>query len=130
MKKNNLQEHHEETFGKDESYETFVNGVKSMADGIIKLSLQAVQIYTSIVNRIISDTTATQHEVEYLMDFMLSLCQIEEFTNLFKKLCRGIYSRFPDTVSCYAEFYFEEYYDNFENIKIDENFLRENKFIS
>lgn len=65
MKKNNLQEHHEETFGKDESYETFVNGVKSMADGIIKLSLQAVQIYTSIVNRIISDTTATQHEVEY-----------------------------------------------------------------
>ena len=126
----NIKNHHEETFGKDESYETFVNGVKSMADGIMKLSLQAVQIYTPIVNRIISDTTATHHEVEYLMDFMLSLCQTEEFTNLFKKLCRGIYSRFPDTVSCYAEFYFEEYYDNFEKIKIDENFLRENKFIS
>ena len=125
----NIKNHHEETFGKDESYETFVNGVKSMADGIMKLSLQAVQIYTPIVNRIISDTTATQHEVEYLMDFMLSLCQTEEFTNLFKKLCRGIYSRFPDTVSCYAEFYFEEYYDNFEKLDIDEKFLRDNNFI-
>ena len=84
MKKNNLQEHHEETFGKDESYETFVNEIKSMAEGIMQLSLQAVQIYTPIVNRIISDTSATQHEVEYLMDFMLSLCYTEEFTNLFK----------------------------------------------
>ncbi len=50
MKKNNLQEHHEETFGKDESYETFVNEIKSMAEGIMQLSLQAVQIYTPIVN--------------------------------------------------------------------------------
>lgn len=84
MKKNNLQEHHEESFGKDESYETFVNEIKSMAEGIMQLSLQAVQIYTPIVNRIISDTSATQHEVEYLMDFMLSLCYTKEFTNLFK----------------------------------------------
>lgn len=84
MKKNDLQEHHEETFGKDESYETFVNEIKSMAEGIMQLSLQAVQIYTPIVNRIISDTSATQHEVEYLMDFMLSLCYTKEFTNLFK----------------------------------------------
>ena len=83
----------EETFGKDESYETFVNEIKSMAEGIMQLSLQAVQIYTPIVNRIISDTSATQHEVEYLMDYMLSLCHTEEFTNLFKKLCR---ESFPD----------------------------------
>lgn len=109
MKKNNLQEHHEEIFGKDECYETFVNEIKSIAEGIMQLSLQAVQIYTPIVNRIISDTSATQHEVEYLMDFMLSLCYTEEFTNLFKKLCRGIFYRFPDTVYCYAKYYFEEY---------------------
>lgn len=80
-----------------------------MAEGIMQLSLQAVQIYTPIVNRIISDTIATQHEVEYLMDYMLSLCHTEEFTNLFKKLCRGIFPRFPDTVYCYAKYYFEEY---------------------
>lgn len=83
--KKNLKEHHEETFGKDKSYETFVNEIKSMAEGILQLSLQAVQIYTPIVNRIISDISATQQEVEYLMDFMLSLCHTEEFTNLFKK---------------------------------------------
>lgn len=35
MKKNNLQEHHEETFEKDESYETSVNEIKSMAEGIM-----------------------------------------------------------------------------------------------
>ena len=70
MKKDNLQEHNEETFGKDESYETFVNEIKSMAEGIMQLSLQVVQIYTPIVNRIISDTSATQHEVEYLMDYI------------------------------------------------------------
>lgn len=34
--KKNLKEHHEETFEKDESYETFVNEIKSMAEGIIK----------------------------------------------------------------------------------------------
>lgn len=72
MKKNNLQEHHEKTFGKDESYDTFVKEIKSIAEGIMQLSLQAVQIYTPTVNRIISDTSATQHEVEYLMDYMLS----------------------------------------------------------
>lgn len=33
--KKNLKEHHEETFEKDESYETFVNGIKSMAEGIM-----------------------------------------------------------------------------------------------
>ncbi len=128
--KKNLKEHHEESFCKDESYETFVNEIKSMAEGIMQLSLQAVQIYTPIVNRIISDTSATQHEVEYLMGFMLSLCHTEEFANLFKKLCRGIFSRFPDTVFCYAKYYFEKYEDNFENLKIDEKFLRENNFIS
>ena len=125
----NTKNHHEETFGKDESYETFVNEIKSMAEGIMQLSLQAVQIYTPIVNRIISDTSATQHEVEYLMDFMPSLCQTEDFTNLFKKLCRGIYTRFPDTVYCYANYYFEEYDDNFEKLDIDEKFLRDNNFI-
>ena len=125
----NTKNHHEETFGKDESYETFVNRVKSMADGIMKLSLQTVKIYSPIVNRIISDTSTTQHEVEYLMDLMLSLCQTEDFTNLFKKLCRGIYTRFPDTVYCYAKYYFEEYDDNFEKLDIDEKFLRDNNFI-
>lgn len=100
-----------------------------MAEGIMQLSLQAVQIYTPIVNRIISDTSATQHEVEYLMDFMLSLCHTVEFTNLFKKLCRGIFSRFPDTVYCYAKYYFEEYEDDFESLVINEKFLRDNKFI-
>lgn len=100
-----------------------------MAEGIMQLSLQAVQIYTPIVNRIISDTSATQHEVEYLMDFMLSLCHTEEFTNLFKKLCRGIFSRFPDTVYCYAKYYFEEYEDDFKSLVINEKFLRDNKFI-
>lgn len=127
--KKNLKEHHEETFGNDESYDTFVNEIKSMAEGIMQLSLQAVQIYTPIINRIISDTSATQHEVEYLMDFMLSLCYTEEFTNLFKKLCRGIFSRFPDTVYCYAKYNFEEYEDDSESLDISEKFLRENKFI-
>ena len=127
--KKNLKNHHEETFGKDESYETFVNEIKSMADGIMKLSLQAVKIYSPIVNRIIYDTSSTQHEVEYLMDFMLSLCQTEEFTNLFKKLCRGLFPRFPDTVYFYAKYYFEEYDDNFEKLDIDEKFLRDNNFI-
>lgn len=103
--------------------------IKSMAEGIMQLSLQAVQIYTPIVNRIISDTSATQHEVEYLMDYMLSLCHTEEFTNLFKKLCRGIFSRFPDTVYCYAKYYFEEYEDDFESLDSNEKFLRDNKFI-
>ena len=127
--KKNLKEHHEETFEKDESYETFVNEIKPMAEGIMQLSFQAVQIYTPIVNRIISDTSASQHEVEYLMDYMLSLCHTEEFTNLFKKLCRGIFSRFPDTVYCYAKYYFEEYEDDFESLDINEKFLRDNKFI-
>lgn len=106
-----------------------LNEIKSMAEGIMQLSLQVVQIYTPTVNRIISDTSATQHEVEYLMDFMLSLCYTEEFTNLFKKLCRGIFSLFPDTVYCYAKYYFEEYEDDFESLVINEKFLRENKFI-
>lgn len=97
-----------------------------MAEGIMQLSLQAVQIYTPIVNRIISDSGV---EVEYLMDFMLSLCYTEEFTNLFKKLCRGIFSRFPDTVYCYAKYYFEEYEDDFESLDSNEKFLRDNKFI-
>ena len=38
--KKNLKEHHEESFGKDESYETFVNEIKSMAEVIMQLSLQ------------------------------------------------------------------------------------------
>ena len=56
-----------------------LNEIKSMAEGIMQLSLQAVQIYTPIVNRIISDTSDPQQEVEYLMDYMLSLCHKEEF---------------------------------------------------
>ena len=77
--------------------------IKSMAEGIMQLSLQAVQIYTPTVNRIISDTGVTQHEVEYLMDFMLFLC--------------------------YAKYYFEEYEDDYESLDSNEKFLRDNKFI-
>ena len=127
--KKNLKEHHEESFGKDESYETFVNEIKSMAEGIMQLSLQAVQIYTPIVNRIISDTSATQHEVEYLIKINGRSNNAAQLTNLFKKLCRGIFPRFPDTVYCYAKYYFEEYEDDYESLVINEKFLRDNKFI-
>ncbi len=79
--------------------------------------------------KVIFDRCATQHEVEYLMDYMLSLCHTEEFTILFKKLCRGIFPRFPDTVYCYSKYYFEEYEDDYESLVINEKFLRDNKFI-
>ena len=66
-----------------------LNEIKSMAEGIMQLSLQAVQIYTPIVNRIISDTSATQHEVEYLMDYIgkysvnLPICSTLELNDNF-----------------------------------------------
>ena len=107
---------------------------KCQKNGVIAEESRNLYIFISKVclcheNCIISDTSATQHEVEYLMDFMLSLCHTEEFTNLFKKLCRGIFPRFPDTVYCYAKYYFEEYEDDYESLVINEKFLRDNKFI-
>lgn len=91
----------------DSEYRKMVEGIEKIAYKMKDLSNIAVCQYAPIVNDIIDGKITEEDEIEYMMDRMLDFCQFDNMLELFKKLCRRIYYKYPKLVTDYILIYKE-----------------------
>lgn len=63
--------------------------------------------YTDIVNDILDGKIADEQEIACILDGMLDFYQFNEMLLLFKRVCRGLYLKYPGLVHDYILFYRE-----------------------
>lgn len=81
--------------------------ILKMAEQLKTLSNVAVLQYTDIVNDILDGKIADEQEIAFILDGMLDFCQFNEMLLLFKRVCRGLYLKYPGLVHDYILFYRE-----------------------
>ena len=92
--------------------------IKETVLQISRLNDIAYEQYKTAVDLVLSDRMTVPHEIEKLMDGMLDFCENKRFLNLYKKLCRHIYNRYPKLVGEHINLFrlqFEEKYDGNDN---------------
>ena len=97
--------------GKMDNMEQAVNDeFKKIVCMITELDELAYATYKPIVEEICA-RTASESEVEHLLDYMLDVCHDDRMLNLFKKVCRRYYSLYPEMIAseilAYKEWYEE-----------------------
>jgi len=98
---------------------TYQNAEKDMAkmniniDEIVNLiqeiSEQSYNYYKPIADNIIAKT-ASENEVEHLLDYMLDVCHDNRMLNLFKTVCRRYYNLYPEMIA-FEILTYKEMYD-------------------
>ena len=104
----------------DSEYRKMVGGIEEIAHKMKDLSNIAVCQYAPIVDDIIAGKITEEDEIEHVMDWMLDFCQFDNMLELFKKLCRGIYYKYPSLVMDYILFY-KEMWDSDNEEDLSEN---------
>lgn len=69
----------------------------------------AFSIYTDAVNSLIASKKPIEHEAERILDGLLDFCGDIRFLDLFKRLCRYIYSIYSLLVTDYLHWYILQY---------------------
>jgi hypothetical protein len=73
------------------------------------LAEQAREQYRPLVNSIIDSQTNDVNHICYTLDFMLDFCFDEQMLQLYRKLCRYLYSLDPETATDYVNAYRERW---------------------
>ena len=66
-------------------------------------------LYSEMVSDIISRKSNDRMEIERILDLLLDLCFLEDFVELFGKLCRYYWDIDPAATARYINYYREEW---------------------
>lgn len=92
---------------KDNGYDEILRGIEGFAKRIQALNQQAVELYTPLVNDLISAKCRNKKQIERALDELLSFCGYDPAVKLFRKLCR-YYAQFDRKAAAeYAKIYLE-----------------------
>lgn len=80
-----------------------------VGEKIVALQEDAYYAYRFLVDELCQNTNATENEVGLMLDYLLTFCGNEKVLDLYKKVCRTYFNRYPATISKYIEWYREEY---------------------
>ena len=89
-----------------ESMEEMIN---TIVESMKSLNRQAFSVYKPIVDEICSGRAVEEKELENVLDGLVSACLSDEMLNLFKRVCRKFYNRYPEIITDYVMFYKEMY---------------------
>ena len=82
----------------DRSDEGLVNEIESLAAEFKRINELAVRTYSDMVNDIINDRITDEASIEQVMDGLLDFGDNLECLELYRKLCRHVYYRYPQLV--------------------------------
>lgn len=88
-----------------ENENTFCENVKTLVLEMEHLSDLAVEQNTPLVDMALDGYIMDEDEIAHIMDCLLDWCQFDNGLQLFKKLCRGLYYKYPMLVTEYVLFY-------------------------
>lgn len=73
------------------------------------LSKQAFLVYKPLVGDICSRRDVSQRELEFFLDYLVSICISDEILGLFKQVGRRFYHQYPEVITDYVRIYKEMY---------------------
>ena len=73
------------------------------------LHKQAYYIYAPLVDDLCSRPDASVDEVEHMLDYLLDFCATDEILELYKKVCRSFFDKYPKSIADYILIYREMY---------------------
>ena len=83
-----------------EFFSTVANELKSLA----KLALQE---YKPLANAVIRGTIDNEHDIDLMLDYMVSFCYDDKMLELFKAVLRSLVYKYPRLVSDHMYAYYE-----------------------
>ena len=86
-----------------------IEEIKQILEYRNSLAIQAKQQYEPIVEHLIASRNSDSNKIRYTLDFMLDFCFDKEMMELYRKLCRYLYTFDPNSAAFYAKSYFEMY---------------------
>jgi hypothetical protein len=82
----------------DDEKSKFDEDIRTFAEQIKALNNQAYMYYKPITEELCRGR-ASESEVEHELDRMLQFCGSDEMLNLFKRICRCYYERYPEMIA-------------------------------
>lgn len=84
-----------------------IEEIKQLLDSRNELAKQSVILYKPIVQQYINDNCRDSNKIAYTLDFMLDFCFDEQMLQLYRRLCRHLYSFAPEAAVYYVNSYRE-----------------------
>ena len=79
-------------------YQNVFQEIAAIVDGIESLKKTAFQQYAFLVDAVLRNRITDRQEIEQIMDGLSDFGDDEAFLDLYRKLCRHVYSDYPAIV--------------------------------
>lgn len=81
-----------------ENYESALNEIKEIVEGITSLTNAAYQHYSALVDAVLRDEITDAKQIERIMDGLVDFGDDNRFIDIYRKLCRHVYYNYPELV--------------------------------
>ena len=81
-----------------ENYESALNEIKEIVEGITSLTNAAYQHYSALVDAVLRDEITDAKQIERIMDGLVDFGDDNRFIDIDRKLCRHVYYNYPELV--------------------------------
>ena len=88
-----------------DDYSAMLESMLGTVESLNQLRNQAYRHYSSLISLILRNEISSEHQLERIMDGLLDFCDEPRFLEMYKKLCRHIYCRYPQLVRDYVALY-------------------------
>lgn len=81
-----------------DDYETAMEELKGIVEGISNLRDTAYAQYSALVEKVLKNQITEEQRLEQIMDGLCDFCDETRFIELYRNLCRHIYYQYPQLV--------------------------------
>ena len=101
------------------SNDALLNEIKDTINGIRALMYRAYQQYSSLVDAVINDEITDINQIERIMDGLVDLGDDVRFIEIYRKLCRHVYHRYPQLVGEHVMMFRAQFESNEDTAQSD-----------
>lgn len=98
-----------------ENYESHLKELEETIHALNRLRDSAFAQYSAMVDSVLKDELTDQRQLEKIMDSLLDFCDEERFLQIYKKLCRHIFYRYPQMVGEHVALFRAQFEDASED---------------
>ena len=91
----------------DKEYKQFFENIRGIAGHLQQLQQQALAEYKPLIENIVFHQSNDVNEIEHTLDGLLDIAANGEGLELYRKLCRYLYSINPESAAAYVGFWKE-----------------------
>lgn len=98
-----------------ENYESHLKELEKTIQALNRLRDSAFAQYSTLVDSVLRNEITDQRQLERIMDGLLDFCDEERFLQIYKKLCRHIFYRYPQMVGEHVALFRAQFEDASED---------------